>query len=513
MKNDFSRRDFLKLLGTLPLNVLGSGVLPSTPDKQGRQLQNVIVLVFDAFSAYNISLYGYQRETTPTLAKLAEKAVVYHNHYSSANFTTPGTASLLTGTFLWSHRAFQYNAGIDGKYISQNIFSAFSNYYRLTYTHNPWVNTILRQFKNHIDEYVKRSRLFLNNDYVIPTLFEEGDQDVSFLSWLRTLRKIDNGYAYSLFLAHLYEKYDRQIESKFFELKRFYPRGIPALSDGIYYLLETAIGWFSEKVYSLPQPFLSYLHFLPPHDPYNTHRDFYKCFKDDELTLEKKPVDRLHFFTNEKFSNALTQRMKYDEYILYVDRELGRLIKHMETSGLLDNTWLILTSDHGEMFERGVIGHQTPLLYEPVIRIPLIIFEPGRKTRLDIHLPTNAVDILPTLLHVTGQQSANWTEGEVLPPYSSSNAHGDRSVYALEARTNNKYAPLTVITTTLIKGQYKLIYFSGYDALGGKNRVELYDLKADPEEINDLSLSKRETVNEMQAELIEKLAEKNNPYQ
>jgi arylsulfatase A-like enzyme len=171
-----------------------------------------------------------------------------------------------------------------------------------------------------------------------------------------------------------------------------------------------------------------------------------------------------------------------------------------------------LTSDHGEMFERGVVGHQTPLLYEPLVHIPLMIFEPGRKTRLEIQALTSAVDLLPTLLHVTGQSPADWTEGMVLPPYSSSYPNEDRSVFALEARTNKKYAPLTVATTILLKGQYKLIYFFGYDELAGRERIELYDIRADPEEMNDLSISKRETTNEMLNELKEKLAEKNKPY-
>ncbi len=65
--------------------------------------------------------------------------------------------------------------------------------------------------------------------------------------------------------------------------------------------------------------------------------------------------------------------------ILYADKEFGRFFDYLDSSGLLDNTWVVLTSDHGEMFERGIDGHDTEVLYEPVIRIPLMIFEPGRK--------------------------------------------------------------------------------------------------------------------------------------
>ena len=89
----------------------------------------------------------------------------------------------------------------------------------------------------------------------------------------------------------------------------------------------------------------------------------------------------------------------------------------MEESGMLENTWLIFTSDHGEMFERGINGHMTVCQHEPVMKIPLIIFEPGQTTRRDVYTPTNSVDVLPTLLHLTGQPVPDWVEGEVyIPP-------------------------------------------------------------------------------------------------
>jgi len=511
MKNNFSRRDFLKLMGILPLSAIESRLTPFAPIRQAGNSQNVIIIVFDAFSAYNISLYGYQRETTPKLDRLAERAVVYHNHYASGNFTTPGTASLLTGTIPWMHRAFSYNAGVDDSYINKNVFSAFRNHFRLTYTHNPWVTKILRQFRGNLDEYVKRNRLYLKNDIIIPTLFEE-DEDIAIVSWLRAMRRKDNGYAYSLFMAYLYEQFDSQLEVKFEKLKKLYPRGIPAMSADSYFLLETAVDWLGEKMSAIPQPFLSYIHLLPPHDPYSTHRDFFGRFSDDNWIFEAKPIDTLHFDEINPMDLTNKEHLRYDEFILYVDREFGRFFDYLESSGVLDNTWVILTSDHGEMFERGVIGHKTPLLYEPVIRIPLVIFEPGRKSRLDVRKPTSAVDVLPTLLHVTGQKPADWTEGVVLPPFSNMYPGNDRSIYALEARKNKKYAPLSVATTTLIKGQYKLMYFFGYNELNGEERIELFDIETDPEEINNLYTAKRETAGEMLHELKGKLAEVNKPY-
>src|SRR5512144_296003 len=103
MSAAFNRRDFLKLAGLLPFTVAAPRWTSRLSAAGARQ--NVVVVVFDAWSAKNISLYGYQRPTTPNLARLSKRAVVYHNHYAGSSFTTSGTASLLTGTYPWSHRA------------------------------------------------------------------------------------------------------------------------------------------------------------------------------------------------------------------------------------------------------------------------------------------------------------------------------------------------------------------------------------------------------------------------
>ena len=123
----------------------------------------------------------------------------------------------------------------------------------------------------------------------------------------------------------------------------------------------------------------------------------------------------------------MRDRLAYDEFILYVDREFARFYGALEASGLLENTWVVFTSDHGEMFERGIIGHSTNVLYEPVVRVPLLIFEPGRKQGMEIVTPTSAVDMLPTLAHVTGHALPDWSEGEILPPFRTSTLDPQRA--------------------------------------------------------------------------------------
>jgi len=205
-------------------------------------------------------------------------------------------------------------------------------------------------------------------------------------------------------------------------------------------------------------------------------------------------------------------RTEYDEYILYVDSEFGRFYDHLEENGLLDNTWLILMSDHGEMFERGIEGHRTPVLFEPIVRVPLVIFEPGRNSRLDIYENTSAVDILPTILHLTGQEPAGWTEGTILPPFGSNEEANDRSIYVVQPERSEQYGPLTIATVVVKKGDYKLTYYYGYEELAGNERIELYNIKDDPEELNDLYAVEKEIGQELLDEVKRKLEEVNIPY-
>ncbi len=510
MKSPINRRDFLKLGGLLPLGLAAPGLIKllaaSGAAQSGRQ--NVIVVVFDAFSAYDISLYGYERETTPNLARLAKRAIVYHNHFAGSNFTTSGTASLLTGTLPWTHRALQPKEMVAAPFVTQNLFGAFQDYYRIAYTHNGWANILLEQLQYEMDELVPWKRLFLGSyDGFIGTLFGK-DEDIASVSWTRNVNIKEEGYAYSLFLSHLYEALQERRDPA---LKQLFPRGIPSTGDaGSEFLLESAIDWIGDRVTRVPKPFVGYFHLLPPHGPYNTEVEFFNRFRGDGFRSIDKPADV--FTENVSNETLLRRRTDYDEFILYVDREFGRFYDALEASGLLENTWVVLTSDHGEMFERGISAHSTNALYQPVIRIPLLIFEPGREVGMDIHTPTSAVDVLPTLAHLTGHGIPNWTEGMLLPPYAAGSPDANRNIYVVRATRNDQYAPLTHASTMLVRGRYKLLYFFGYADRGIDELVKLYDLEADPEELVDLSSTEKDIAAELLRELKTKLAEVNKPY-
>jgi membrane-anchored protein YejM (alkaline phosphatase superfamily) len=165
MNNQISRRDFLKLAGSLPLGLATPRLLRMLDAHALTQERpkNVLVIIFDAFSAYDISSYGFARQTTPNIDRLAKRAVVYHDHFAAGNFTTPGTASLLTGVLPWTHRAINLNGEVAGAYVTKSVFSAFKDYYRIAYSHNGFANTFLKQFHNDLDELIPRESLYLES--------------------------------------------------------------------------------------------------------------------------------------------------------------------------------------------------------------------------------------------------------------------------------------------------------------------------------------------------------------
>lgn len=510
MMNKPNRRDFLKLAGLVPAGMMASRLLPSLDARSLQQsgTGNVLVIVFDAWSAYHVSNYGYPRETMPNLARLAQRAVVYHNHYAGGNFTTPGTASLLTGTLPWTHRALQPNGTVIEPYVTRNIFSAFPNHYRIAYTHNPWANKLLEQFDSQMEELVPRLSLFLESyDRYIRSAFKK-DEDIASVSWVRNVNIAEQGYAYSLLFSHLNEAIrERSIRG----LEKSFPRGIPSIGTAENsFILEDATNWVGNRLPKIPQPFLGYFHFLPPHGPYRTSQDFYNRFAQDGY----KPVDKPEDVFTQKVSKAelFRKRNEYDEFLLYADREFGRLFDQLEASGLMDNTWVVITSDHGEMFERGIDGHSVDALYEPVIRIPLMIFEPGRVQGMDIHTPTSAIDILPTMLHVTGQPIPDWVEGTVLAPYAVSGPDPNRSVFVVRANKTGYRDPITRTSLTLTQGRYKLHYYFGYEERNIDELVKLYDVEADPEELTDIISTQKGIADRLLAELMSKLDEANKPY-
>ena len=176
---------------------------------------------------------------------------------------------------------------------------------------------------------------------------------------------------------------------------------------------------------------------------------------------------------------------------------------------MLDKTYFVLTSDHGEMFERGIIGHENPLMFDPGLHVPLLISAPGQKSRSDVYSQTNSVDILPTLLRIAGREVPAWTEGQLLPGFGGVEDNS-RATFTVDAKLCSSFGKLSIASMAMRKNGYKLSYYLGY---GKTDWFELYDLQNDPEELTDLFNENDSTSNIMKDELLTAFNKNSGPLQ
>jgi arylsulfatase A-like enzyme len=501
-----SRRDFLKLslaLGLLglsdntPLQVLSR--LSGAPDR------NILIIVFDTLSGAHLPFYRYPRQTAPNLARLAQHANVYHNHHSTGNFTTPGTASIFTGVHPWTHRALHLHGPMLENFAKRTIFhQAAPGTHRVSYSHNLLVTSLLFQARSDLEKLLF-ARTLAQADLQYSDLLFSNDYNASIWSEAVILRDLGH-HPSSLFLSQIFRLLRGWNGMRFKEqFAQEFPGGIPVNND-LYFTLEKGIDWCIDNIHKWPQPFMGYIHFMPPHYPYLPRQDFMNQFADNYRPIDK-PRHRFSEQGNTK-RFLLEKRQAYDEYLAYADSEFGRLYDFLSQKGFLENTYLIVTSDHGEMFERGIWGHSTRVMYEPLLHVPLLVSQPGQRNRQDFHSLTSSIDLLPTLMQATGQPIPSWSEGKVLPGFPGFDEQSERRMYAMELKENAQYSPLSTGTFVLFQGPYKYTYYQGYQERM-EGRDELYNLENDPEELDNRVQAQSTLAAELKAELVEKLAEIN----
>lgn len=479
-----ARRGFLKLgaaSAALPLVGWWAGSSSrDAPAESEAGRPKLLILVFDTLSAPHLSLYGYRRHTSPYLERFAERATVYHNHTAAGNFTSPSTASLFTGVYPWEHRVLHLYGSMTEAFIGHDLFSVLRPHYKtIVYTHNEFVEVLFYQLRKSLDRWQPGTALALESRYLSNQL--ERDRNVGL--WAEKVVRGSYGDPHtSLFLAAMLAGVQRRRSD---DLDKAwagnFPLGVPS-GSAYSFLLEDALDWIVDEVKTTSEPFVGYFHLFPPHEPYRPRKEFVGMFDDGWAPARKAE----HFFSLKASEDELRAlRGLYDEYLANVDTAFGRFLDRLESSKLLEDMYLIVTSDHGEMFERGIRHHNTETLYQALLHVPLLVAAPGQSHRKDIFLPTSTLDILPTLTHLAGLPAPEWAQGQILPGLGGKDLLDERAILALEAKRSSKWTRLSMATAAVRMGRYKLLQYLGYP--GFENEVELYDLDSDPEERDDLA--------------------------
>ena len=510
MKN-INRRDFLKLTALLSAGTALTGLKSRVRSLEDKK-PNFVVLLADTMSAENLSLYGYRRHTTPNLERLAEHAIVYHSHYSGGNYTTPGTASTLTGLYPWSHRAINLGGLVRHPLEDRNIFHLLgTDYHRVGFSQNLWADLFLRQFIADLDQHIPSPTFIYGQEKPLVSHLFLKDQLGAYFAiddFLLSTHHVVNPLSGSATMGYLGLFYGLSNQDLTLTDEE-HPLGMPSngyyffknrdLYDGIY---QTVLDLHRNE-----SPFFAYFHLMAPHSTYRPTREYIDSL--EEMNFPTKQYHPLGGRASRK--TLLEYRKTYDEYVANVDAEMGRLLDALDGAGVLNDTYFIITSDHGEFFERGEFGHDTPLLYNPVIHIPLIVFKPGQTGRLDVYRPTSNTDLAPTVLSIAGRPMPGELEGSLLPALGGDEKELERPVFSVEAKEDSSFRPLSRASIAMVKGSKKMIHYLGYEKY--PDAFELYDLQEDAEEKRDLYALDTVTATRMKAELLDHFNEAERPFQ
>jgi arylsulfatase A-like enzyme len=414
------------------------GSQPASGPGGGSRSPNVIMIVWDTVRADHLSLYDYPRPTTPFLERLAAKAVVFDRAYASAPWTIPSHASFFTGLYPSEHHCSYTQLRLSGEF-----------------------KTLAETFKEN-----GYATLAISNNVLLSpfTGFNQGFQ-----------RFVESSYL-DFTTGELVERF----WSSIFHPQYFQDTGAERTQQILSH-------WFKRLTKSRA-PFFLFINYMEAHIPYPTAEVAFQFFPDPKAAKRKyigKHLDLDDYNCNPELAAGASSDIHdwYDGAISYLDQQLGRLYAQLEKAGLLDQTIIIVLSDHGESLgEHGYFNHGF-FLYEPLLHVPLLIYYPKMLRPGRVNDPVSLVRLPSLILDlIHGQMPAVLAA----PPGGSIPLYAEVSTpLSVIAKLENK-CPQGFDTRRLERNQkavlvwpYKLIWDS-------KGADELYQIATDPEEAVNL---------------------------
>jgi arylsulfatase A-like enzyme len=370
-------------LGTLSYRVVEErrvegALVPPRPDAM-----NVLLLIWDTVRARNLSVYGYDRPTTPGLEALAKESVVFDRAIATAPYTLPSHASLFTGR--WSHELstdWRVPLNAEPRTLAEVLRGAgyrtagfAANRFYVTRAYGLDRGFVhFREVRHVLGEAIRHSSLFRH------------------VVTLNATRRLI-GFETDLGRAAAAELYD--------DVARWVSKG---KNDRPYFAFVNVMDGHA--------PFL-------PRAPYDTLFGWYSA------ATPREDRQRLRLMAHENPASLPVEDAKrleraYDGAIAALDAMTTSFIDTLRQRGLLDRTLVIISADHGEEFgEQGIFGHGNSL-YFPSLHVPLIVWAPGRvpagvrvpATVSLRDLPATVLDLLQLPPVLPGQSLANLWRGD-----------------------------------------------------------------------------------------------------
>ncbi|MGQ0647593.1 MAG: sulfatase [Gemmatimonadaceae bacterium] len=313
---------------------------------------NVLVLILDTVRAASTSLHGYARSTTPALERLAAEGARFDWAISPSSWTLPSHAAMFTGR-PGSTLSTSWRTPLDDTHptvaevLRAKGYATGAFVGNLFYTHHE--SGLQRGFQVLRD--FRRSRI-----QVLWSTTLGQTPLVDRLLWgKRTPRALVDALRAFELRARAEPQNDRRRAAE---------------------IIDEFLGWQGR----LDVPWFAFLNLYDAHDPY-----------------EPPPGYRT------TFAQQQTKQDAYDAGIRYMDDQLDRLVNVLRARGALDNTLVVVTSDHGEQWGEHNLSNHGNSLYLPVIHVPLVIRWPARvPAARRVIVPVSLTDLAATILDATG---------------------------------------------------------------------------------------------------------------
>lgn len=405
---------------------------------------DVLLLVLDACRPGKLSAYGFERDTTPNLARLVQDpdAVRFQRHYVNGTWTKPSTSSLFTGMFVHEHGAFKsWEPSLDA---GSGMFSA----------------QILS------DKAETLAEMFAGQGY----------------------------YTFGI------------VQADHLEAKFGYGQGFDEYYTPADYFLDRSRMWATNAlIRSIKGNYFGYVHLLACHQPFpegDRHEGYMQTYGFDYP--EEERISQGVNFTNTQIKERINDdelklteqdvrflHLAYEAKTRQMDEEFVRpILETLQETGRYDNTLVVVTADHGEMlYEHERYAHGNLPLWEEVIKVPLIVkFPKGKRPAAlarEVNELTSSVDLLPALADLLGRPAPKYARGAAI-------FSGEFSGLAMiEGRACVAELNDCLASTAVLSDAYKLIEYPG--------QTLLFDLEDDPMEQNSIAEKRPSLSGELQA--------------
>jgi len=428
---------------------------------------NILVIIIDSLRPDHLRKYGYFRDTSPNIDKFAEEGTSFLNTYSTLPRSEGSITSMLTGLYPHSH----------------GVRLVWDN------KRNQSVTSLPEILQNH-----GYSTCFIRSGGLAYDEFGKGFKDYDLLSW-----KIEN-------------KIKRGIR------KLFHPGIFVGIAEQ---RVNTAIKWLKKNI---KNNFFLMIHCNDLHWPYPVPEPYDHMFdpnykgEHDFATLCKGKITRgelifgIKKLPKEEIDHAIAH---YDGGLRYTDSQIKRLIDFLKENEVYDNTLVIFTADHGENFgEHDFYFQHGASIYETSLKIPLIFRLPGKIPKnKKIENRVQILDVTPTVLDILDIPVLGKIEGFNLMPLIEGKIQKVRDFLFIESIEEhfpgNKRMYIKGVKgkwRAMIVDDWKIIYIPHPE----KDIFELYNIKDDFKENNNLIDKEKEKAEEMKKRILDFLKTQSN---